>query len=225
MAFLSIVFGFILFGVCLLVFYSFQDRARRKLRDARSIDSSHPILIDVAAISRDLVPLIDKHALAGATINMVASDGAYFNSPNAGYFISSVLRWTKLGATLNYIVIEPSSTALKGMDELTYATSGKFIVHEVSHDSCDESVEVIISELMTLHPTLIELANGDKSMWVEYNHPVDSRFAYDVKFTSTKALIGDELTEFTRYKGLIDKLKEACVRRDSDIAPTQKTAA
>lgn len=224
----GLIIGFLLFALAWGLARLSMKRRSKQRREQRAANSPKSIKIDVATISRDLVPLIDKLEVANTTIHLVGGDGEYFLSSNGKYLESAMDRWVRAGAEVNYYLIAPSPEALACLDGLIAKHGDKFRVYRLDDCECSDRSTELTAFFETLHPTLIESESGvANAMWVEYNHPRKSRFAYSVKFTSPEALVDDEKVEFECYLGLVHELHELCSRygEEPEGAPETQEAA
>lgn len=189
----------------------------------RSGQSEQAVTNMSVTISFDLVPMINKLRLDGATIRILGDDGAYLayersfvnmlfhpiRTLKSLYFEFSISRWLSKGASVHYLFLNPTASQELRLKKLTARLGAKFQVTKLGDiaDKDKEKVKKILERFETLHPTLIETNDGN-AFWVEYHHPKESTIAYATKFVSPLAINkSSEKEEFEVYNRQFEALK------------------
>ena len=185
------------------IFLRQRKAVRKSQQSFSSIDLSRPLILRAATVADDMFPIMSHLKLQGSTIEVVGGDGEYIVMDNGIRLIDGIKEWISAGATVKYFLVCPSARALERFRELSHEVGENFELVVLA-----QGCEAFGFE--TLHPTLVHLANGGgNAMWVEYNHPANSKIAYNVKFVGPGAMTSKtESTEFARYSNILNEFEK-----------------
>lgn len=215
MIFFGILIGIVISGAIIIlsnryvsVKYRSEAEARRKSRLGNSVT---PLKIRVAMIAQDLMPLFAQLKIdASSTIDVIAADGLYLDSGNGHLLRNGIKDWIQKGASVNYFLLHSSDQALDKFLSIAREFPDKFKVYRLDQERCPSGVSEIVSEFETLHPTIVT-GSGVEAMWLEKNHPLRSRYAFDVVYYPPFSVQnGEGKAEFVKYRDKILKLKAVC---------------
>ena len=186
-----------------------DERELTKRRNSRPLYPKRAFTINEARIANDLVPLVDKLPLKDSRLLLVGYDGEYILKEDKKLWENSLLKWLKKGLTVEYILVKPDPPrevieAFRRIKEKK--EGGELKVFVLKSDKGEK--------WKTYHPTLFW--SGDKklkAMWIEGDHPIGSRSAYDVTYVPPDAMDEEQKGKFQKHEKDIESLQEDCVMR------------
>lgn len=188
----------------LLAFYVFTKLFFRKSLPfdvTEYSNSDTAVILPEATVADDLFPITSKLALKDATVTVVGGDGNYITLDNAAKLKQGLRAWCEAGATINYVLVCPTADATREFELLRDELGKSFKLQLI--EPCDK-----LSEFETTHPTLFELHDGAKALWLESDHPKNSSIAYGVKYVSPNAMKNEpaHLKTFHMYLNKIEQI-------------------
>ena len=162
------------------------SKLRRLYRTAKGADNG--LRLASATIARDLVPLVRKHLNPSSKIYLTGGDGEPISKKSYRWY-SDLQQWLRLGCEIYYLLIEPSDAAILQLEKLAKQFPGKLEVVTIPKidNIQSENARIFAKSLRTFHPTLFELGDGNKAIWLERFHPSRSTIAYDCEFFPPKS--------------------------------------
>lgn len=202
------------FFVLLLWFLSFlRNRAIERTRRDRASHTGDEVMIDVAAIARDMRPLFGTLNLKGCRIRIIGGDGAYLLGNRAVYWRRLLRDWIQQGATIEYTLLCPgplAKTKHRALQAKLSKTRGDYDVWFIDADDLDDRQQRLFERYLTFHPTLVvpppERPN-EAAMWIETDHPVGATYAYGVRFIGPDAMNQRRREDFDHYCADLDVLQ------------------
>ena len=187
-----------------------DERKLIKLRNSRSRYPQRAVRIPVAQVANDLVPLVDRLSLENGRLQLVGYDGKYILGKNGNIWKDSLSKWLEKGLNVEYVLMAPSPEVIDAFRRIKERTKKEIGQLEVFIFKCtDRPAEW--KQLETCHPTLF---HGDdettKAMWIEGDHPIGSRFVYDVTYVPPDAMNDEQNRKFEEYKHMIESSKKYC---------------
>ena len=187
-----------------------EDFLKKELRNAYS---EQVITIPVAQAASDLTPLIRKLPLENGNLLIFGEDGSYITMPNGAAFRKALLKWTKRGLHVTYVILHPEEDVGAQIQQLmkdTEEASGSLDVFVLKSDTSLE--ELGLQEMHTRHPTLFTSRDGESAMWLEGVHQPKSKYAYNVQYVSPKVLRSSNKhrEEFDRQRENVQLILDRC---------------
>ena len=196
------------FFASLLIVELCCELKRIKFRNSRPLYQDRIVKIAVAQIANDLVPLIDKLSLDNSRLRIVGYDGQYILGENRRLWRNALSRWLKKGLNVEYILMNPSQDVVNSFTRIkdkAKIKDGRLKIFVLECPDANGLKEV--KRLKTTHPTLFSGGDGTKAMWVEGDHPLGSRFAYDVTYVPPGAMNEGQNRKFNEYERMIEKYR------------------
>lgn len=183
------------------------------------------ISVAQANMAQDLCPLIDRYMKEGSTILIPGGDPNELFRPL--YPWNRYLRkWLERGAHITYCLVEPSNHAESKLERLQREFPRLMDLRIVwSVDQIDdEKDQKLVERMRTYHTVLLENKTDDgaveRVMWIEGNHPLRSKVAYDCQFVPPAIANND--TRFDNYwkilQHVINDLAERVKSNDGSVA-------
>lgn len=170
----------------------------------QTVDSDNITYYEHATISATMEPHFALLDLQGAVITIVGSDGCYLaDAERRAGFIQRLKTWLGRGAKFHYVLVNASDEGAEALKAFARDVDTDAFTYTILTDA-DETTQQMVDiadEFDELHPTLIRLANGDRAMWVEYEHRRGEVIAENCKFVPPFAFKRDSIVqeEFAEY--------------------------
>lgn len=115
--------------------------------------------------------------------------------------------WLKEGVRITLFITSPNSESEKYWRDLVERfCSQNFEIYELLANEANISTAQVIAQIDRFHPTIALKGSEPLCMWIESDHPHDSRVAYGVEFVSPKDITGAQRERFDRYLGVFQFL-------------------
>ena len=206
------IFVFVLLGASYWWLWTWTDRDQRRI----SRVAAHSTFYKVAHTGSMFVPSFDAFMEEGAEVYIAAGDGLYpsrVKSKRGEVYNNGLKTWLdKKRATIHLVITHPSERARKQWQSMAAAYPNRFNVYLLDREKvAGPAAEVTkdqITKLDTFHPELLinksETSESAGAMWIEGNHPVGSKYAYDVEFVDPAHIAHDK--RFKSYRRMYEQL-------------------
>jgi len=174
--------------------WTLSDRELRKVL-VKNDSAEYP----VTQSGSMFVPSFDPYVLKGSEIYIPVTDGLYHTRVKANrriQYMNGLKTWVERGADVHLVVTRADERCCGEWQQLVDEHPDGFHVHILDRSkaaqAASDSIELQIAALDTFHPALlVNLATNTATrsaapgaMWIELNHPVGSKYAYDVSFVN-----------------------------------------
>ena len=224
MEIVGLFFGGMIFFITLIWANNKDYYTRLQVKLQRDSYSPKPIRIRSATIAEDLVPLLDKLLDKSCKISIVGSDGYYALSKNKRVWLNGLKKWLNRGVEINYILVKPNQEARSEYEKLQREFPNSFYLCSVDKPGIDDisftGIDNEKDSYVTLHPTLVYRHNPDsadlhgkitpEAMWIEYFHPLESHYAYNIEYVSPRAMNSKYQEIFRKFEKDIELMREKC---------------
>ena len=191
-----------------------NERKRTKFRNSRPLYPRQVVRIAAAQIASDLVPLVNKLSFENSKLRIVGYDGQYILGKNRRLWRKSLSEWLRKGLDVEYILMDPPREVIDSFKKIKeQEKEGGVRLKIFVFERSDASGMAKWEKLKTFHPTLFYGGDGTKAMWIEEDHPLGSRFAYDVTYVPPDAMDEEQNRKFDGYERMIDSFKIHCRER------------
>jgi hypothetical protein len=131
-------------------------------------------------------------------------------------------QWLDRGCKISYTLVcpDPNSTALLRRLSAKYPLLFSLCLVSATSDKAP-SVEAMVEKYKTFHPVLLQTKDGQRVMWIEHYHPLDSALAFNIEFIAPPEAAKD--SRFDKFKKDIALIQEACPQEKSP-APLDQAA-
>lgn len=188
----------------------FNERKRIKVRNSRA-RLGQVSKIAAAQIASDLVPLVNKLSLENSKLRIVGYDGQYILGKNRRLWKKSLSEWLRKGLDVEYILMKHHCEVIDSFKKIKeQEKEGGVRLRIFVFEPSDASEMAEWEKLKTFHPTLFYGGDGTKAMWIEEDHPLGSRFAYDVTYVPPDAMDEEQNRKFDGYERMINSSKSHC---------------
>lgn len=197
--------------VCVAIFL--KDEVQKWRRDAFD---KKVIFIGVTQIATDLVPLMLKLVRKyGAELRMrtFGVDGAYFASLTAWLWNFAIKHALKRDVQVDYVLRKMNPKAEKSLSKLAKSSKGDALrVYVVQDSLLDDEVQAHLDEMRTRHATLFTGPDNARAMWLEGKHKEGGTYAYNVRYVSPRAMVGEWEEEYFRQRDMLAAVVKASER-------------
>lgn len=214
MIFIGIILGFCVSALIILWVNISEnkkfDKEIAKARSSRSIEEASPIKIPIAMIAQDMVPLVSQLQISKETeMFIIGNDADYTTTITGHLLIDGLENWLETGATINYFLLSDIKGINGDLNELSKKYPMNFLVYRMSNldNELKLKVQNIAGKLGLAHPTIIKKSQSGNAMWLENDHPLGSKYAFNIKFYTPKSLtIAKYFDVFKKYDEIVAEL-------------------
>lgn len=188
-----------------------NERKRTKFRNSRPRYPGQVVRIAAAQIASDLVPLVNKLSLENSKLRIVEYDGQYILGKNRRLWRKSLSEWLRKGLDVECILMNPPCEVIDSFKKIKeQEKEGGVRLKIFIFERSDSSKMAEWEKFKTFHPTLFYGGDGTKAMWIEEDHPLGNRFAYDVTYVPPDAMDEEQNRKFDGYERMINFSKSHC---------------
>jgi hypothetical protein len=138
-------------------------------------------------------------------LTVVGGDGAYFALANGPRLAELVKKIAGQGAAVKYLLIAPTIDTEFAIEKLGLFSAPGVEFFVLGDTALESGNQEIARRFQTTHPTLFENSDG-KGLWLERNHPRNSRHAYGVSYVPPGLLSGSLMSEHSKFEEEISAL-------------------
>jgi hypothetical protein len=191
-----------------------------KWRHERSVRRETPdprvsVTLRAARAATELVPRFDPLIREGdrATVTIVGGPGTYatlsakqlsihgaeLTDWREGLWARTLCKWLENGVVVDYLLAAPTDEGVESLSFFASKYPGRFNLTLLSLSAFESDEDKsMVGELATFHPCLLENATtGERAMWIENYHALDSVVATSVEYVAPRDARAD-----SRFDGL-----------------------